>query len=178
MSNVVFAGQGITTATFNNFSKQMVTQSADQEVQSSTAVVPTEIIIPLEPGATYWYQLVATYSAVNTSSNGGGGFRWSWDVPTGTAMPRQTAAMALGSVANLNAGQDIILRSPAASTDMRAEGINSDASAFMSVHEYGCIQVGGQSGNAVLQFAQWASHATPTVLRGLLRTRAFYQRVQ
>lgn len=177
MSNLVFAGQAITTSTFNDFSMQMVAQSSNQEVEDSETLVPTEIIIPLVAGATYWYQAVITYSAVNTSSNGGGGLSWNWSVPTGTAMPRQTVAMALGALAHQNEGQPAIVRSPANSTEMRAEGTDADNDPFLSVHEYGSIQVGGASGNAVLQFAQWTAHTTPTILRGILRTRAFYQRV-
>src|SRR5690606_9429931 len=45
----------------------------NQEVVNSTALVPTEIIIPLESGATYWYQLVLTYTARNTNDGVEGG---------------------------------------------------------------------------------------------------------
>ena len=172
----VFAGQAITTAMLNDMRMRMVVQTENQEVEG-TALVPSEIIVPVQSGATYWYQLVMTYSAMNTVSDGGGGISWNWDVPTGTAMPRQTAAISLGSTNNLNSGRGIILRSPAASTEMRADGVNDDPDAFMSVHEYGSIQVGGQSGDCTLQFAQWEPHSTPTVLRGILRTRCFYARV-
>src|SRR5690606_23704148 len=130
-------------------------------------------------GATYWYQLVLTYTASNTGGGmGGGGLRWAWDVPTGTSMPRQTASYALvdNQAISLIAGGRILLRSPAATTEMRAEGSGPDN--FHAVLEYGSIQVGGLSGEAVLQFAQWNAHSTPTTLRGATRTRVVRPRVQ
>src|SRR5690606_22428850 len=112
-----FAGQTITADRLTAARKQMVAQSAHQAVVHWTALVPTEIIIPLESGATYWYQLVLTYTASNTGGGmGGGGIRWAWDVPTGTSMPRQTASYALvdNQAISLIAGGRILLRSPAA----------------------------------------------------------------
>lgn len=174
-----FAGQTITADRLNAARMKMVAQSENQEVVNSTALVPTEIIIPLESGATYWYQLVLTYTARNTNDGvEGGGIRWAWDVPTGTSMPRQTASYALvgNQGISLIAGGRILLRSPAATTEMRAEGSGPDN--FHAALEYGSIQVGGLSGAAVLQFAQWNAHSTPTTLRGATRTRVFYARVQ
>lgn len=173
----VFAGQAITASMLNDLRMKMVVQTENQEVTSSTALVPSEIVIPVESGATYWYQMILTYSAGNTGS-GGGGFAWNWAVPTGAAMPRQSISYSLLDTTNtsLNAGGRVISRSPANSTTMRAQGTGVDD--FLSVHEYGSIQVGGQSGDCVLQFSQWESSAQATTLRGVLRTRCFYQRVQ
>lgn len=175
----VFAGQAITTDMLNDLRMKMVVQTENQEVEGSSELVPSEIVIPVESGATYWFQAVITYSAGHAEGfDGSGAFRWNWDVPTGTAMPRQTAAYSLNDSGNddsLNRGGWVILRSPAASTDMRAQGNGIDN--FLAVHEYGSIQVGGQGGDCTLQFAQWGASSTPTILRGLLRTRAFYQRV-
>lgn len=174
----VYAGQAITTDMINDLRMKMVVQTENQEVEDSTELVPSEIVIPVESGATYWYQAVITYSAAHAAgTEGPGGFGWNWDVPTGTAMPRQTASYSVvdGERDGLNQGYRVILRSPAASTIMRAQGTGPDD--FLSVHEYGSIQVGGQGGDCTLQFAQWRPSSTPTVLRGLLRTRAFYQRV-
>lgn len=175
----VFAGQAITTAMLNDMRMKMVVQTENQEVEG-TALVPSEIIVPVQSGATYWFQTVITYSADHDPQHNdldAGGFRWNWDVPTGTAMPRQTVAYNLFDTTNtaLNDGGRVIVRSPAASTHMRARGTGPDD--FLSVHEYGTIQVGGQSGDCTLQFAQWGSHSTPTVLRGILRTRCMYMRV-
>lgn len=175
----VFAGNRITADLFNRQAVQMVAQSADQEVESSTTLVPTEVIIPVESGATYLFITVLSYSARNTNNDTeGGGLRWNWDVPTGTAMPRQTATYDLVSNSSISlvTGGRIILRSPAASTEMRADG--SGSAAFHSALEYGNILVGGQSGECTLQFAQFNSHSTATVLRGALRTRAYFIRVQ
>src|SRR5690606_14728848 len=122
---------------------------------------------------------VLTYTARNTNDGvEGGGIRWAWDVPTGTSMPRQTASYALvdNQGISLIAGGRILLRSPAATTEMRAEGSGPDN--FHAALEHGSIQEGGLSGEAVLQFAQWTAHSTPTTLRGATRTRVFYPRVQ
>ena len=45
-----FAGQTITADRLNAARMKMVAQSENQEVVNSTALVPTEIIIPLESG--------------------------------------------------------------------------------------------------------------------------------
>src|SRR5690606_19580747 len=174
-----FAGQTITADRLNAARMKMVAQSENQEVVNSTALVPTEISIPLETGATYWYQLVLTYTARNTNEGvDGGGIRWAWDVPRGTSMTGQSAKCAPvdNQGISLIAGGRILLRSPAATTEMRAEGSGPDN--FHAALEYGSIQVGGLSGEAVLQFAQWNAHSTPTTLRGATRTRVFYARVQ
>ncbi|TQN30623.1 hypothetical protein FHX37_0505 [Haloactinospora alba] len=174
-----FAGQVITADDLNRSRTRQVVQAANQEVESSTTLVPTEVSIPVEAGATYWVYTVIAYSAASTQVTGAGGLRWSWDVPTGTAMPRVTAAYSLEDPDNdedLNTGGNVILRSPSASTEMRAEGTHVDN--FNSVHENAILQVGGASGTATLQFAQWSSSSTPTILRGILRTRSFYTRVQ
>src|SRR5690606_16817071 len=134
----LLSGQTITADRLNAAHMKMVAQSENQEVVNSTALVPTEIIIPLESGATYWYQLVLTYTASNTGGGmGGGGIRWAWDVPTGTSMPRQTASYALvdNQAISLIAGGRILLRSPAATTEMRAEGSGPDN--FHAALEYG-----------------------------------------
>lgn len=174
-----FAGMTLTADRLNAARMRMVSASENQEVAESTALVPTEIIIPLESGATYWYHLILTYTARNTNNEQeGGGIRWNWSVPVGTTQPRQTACYDVANNAgiSLTNGGLIIMRSPATSTEMRADGSGQDN--FHSAHEYGSIQVGGASGSAVLQFAQWGSHATPTTLRGATRTRVFYSRVQ
>src|SRR5690606_30068635 len=174
-----FAGQTITADRLNAARMKMVAQSENQEVVNSTALVPTEIIIPLESGATYWYQLVLTYTARNTNDGvEGGGIRWAWDVPTGTSMPRQTASYALvgNQGISLIAGGRILLRSPTATTWRGAGGAGPDNA--QAARAYGSIQVGGLSGAAVWQFAQWNAHSTPTTLRGATRTRVFYARVQ
>ena len=174
----VFAGQAITSDMLNNLRMRMVVQTENQEVEDSEDVVPSEIVIPVESGATYWFMAVISYSAGRANGNdGSGGFRWNWDVPAGTAMPRQNVAYSLEDSGNtgLIQGGNVIVRSPTASTHMRAQGTGADN--FLSVHEHGSIQVGGQGGDCVLQFAQWGESSTPTTLRGLLRTRCFYQRV-
>lgn len=175
-----FAGQAITADDLNRSRMRQVVQSANQEVESSTTLVPTEISIPVEAGATYWVQTFIAYSAASTQEETqGGGFRWNWSVPSGTAMPRSTVAYSLEDPDNdtdLNTGGNVILRSPAASTEMRAEGTHPDN--FNSVQETAILQAGGASGNATLQFAQWASGSTATVLRGILRARSLYVRVQ
>src|SRR5690606_41367710 len=129
---------------------KMVAQSENQEVVNSTALVPTEIIIPLESGATYWYQLVLTYTASNTGGGmGGGGIRWAWDVPTGTSMPRQAAGYAVvdNEGISLIAGGRMLLRPPAATTEMRAEGPGPGN--FHAALEHGPSQVGGVAGEVV-----------------------------
>lgn len=174
-----FAGQAITADRLNAIRTHQVVQSANQEVSSSTVLVPTEVSIPVEAGATYKVQTIIAYSAASTQTTSAGGLRWNWDVPTGTAMPRSSAAYSLEDPDNdedLNTGGNVILRSPAASTEMRAQGTHPDN--FNAVHEDAILQVGGISGYATLQFAQWVSSSTATVLRGILRTRAFYQRIQ
>src|SRR5690606_19762827 len=130
-------------------------------------------------GATYWYQLVLTYTARNTNDGvEGGGIRWAWDVPTGTSMPRQTASYALvdNQGISLIAGGRVLLRSPAATTEMRDVG--SGPANCHAALEYVSIQVGGLAGEAVLQLAQGNAHSTPTTLRGATRTGVFYARVQ
>ncbi|QBI56792.1 hypothetical protein [Streptomonospora litoralis] len=174
-----FAGMTLTADRLNASRMKMVVASENQEVAESTNLVASEIVIPLESGATYWYHLVLTYSARNTNNDTeGGGIRWNWLVPTGTTAPRQIACLDVqtNSGISLTYGGTVTMRSPATSTEIRAEG--SGVNDFLSAHEYGSIQVGGSSGSAVLQWAQWAAHAEATVLRGATRTRCFYTRVQ
>lgn len=173
-----YAGQAITTDMLNNLRMQMVVQTENQEVVDSEELVPSEIVIPVQSGATYWFHSIITYSAGHAEGNGGsGGFRWNWDTPVGTAMPRQNLAYSLTDSGNtgLIQGGTMISRSPSSSTQMRAQGTGVDN--FLAVHESGTIQVGGQGGDCTLQFAQWGESSTPTILRGILRTRALWVRV-
>src|SRR5690606_1707517 len=83
----VFAGQVLTADVVNATRKRLVVQTADQVLTNQATDVDTEIIIPVEAGAVYWFECLISYSAVSAANSA---LMWSWDAPTGTALARFT----------------------------------------------------------------------------------------
>lgn len=173
----VFAGQTLTADVINATRKRLIIQTADQVLTDQDTEIDTEIIIPVEAGATYWYECLISYSAVSAASSA---LTYSWDAPTGTALARFTQSYITQPGTGSNTGSLIIQRRPANTTGIPAGG--SDASSpptnFHSAYDRGTISVGGISGNVVLQVRQAGSGSSnETILRGGNQTRCFYERI-
>lgn len=177
----VYAGRRVTADLFNAMRMHMSAQSTNVDVTNAAVgsdPQASEVVIPVEAGSVYWFQSVITYSATINSD-----FGWFWAVPTGTSMPRQTIAFDSGASPGLQDYHPVNMRSPAASTATIVAGGtngsgNDDPGNFHCVYEHGSIQVGGTSGVCQLMWGQGSSHSDVTRLRGIQRTRVFYQRVQ
>ncbi|WP_040692409.1 hypothetical protein [Nocardiopsis lucentensis] len=177
LSIEVFAGQVLTTDVFNATRKRFIVQTADQILTNQTTPIPTEIVIPVEAGATYVYECLVSLSAVADSDSA---LAFNWNVPTGTLLARFTHAYDATSATSLNSGAEIIQRRPANTTLQIAGG--SDASSppsnFHSAVDRGTIAVGGVSGNVILEIQQsGAGSANETILRGGNQTRAIVERI-
>lgn len=179
MSIEVFAGQLLTTDVLNLPRKRLVVQTADQTINNSTTLVDTEIVIPVEAGATYWYQCLISYSAVRPT-DGGSALDFAWSAPTGTALARFSQSYIEDPASTgANSGALIIQRRPANTTRIPAGGSDGTdpPSNFHSAYDRGTIAVGGVSGNVILQVAQRSASATDTILRGGNQTRSFFERI-
>lgn len=167
------AGMRITADRLDDRNIMVVDQGEDQTVTSSTVLVDTNMIIPGEAGAKYWYQAKISYSATVTPD-----FRWAWSVPSGANVRRFTISREEAAAAGLNTGVGIIMRTPATGTETRAGGGSADGVSppdFFHVYDEGVIEMGGTAGNVTLQFAQFTSNANETIFRG--QSRLIYARV-
>lgn len=166
------AGMRITADRLDDRNWTVVTQGEDQVVTSSITPVDTNLIIPGEAGAMYVYNAMISYSANATPD-----MRWTWSVPSGANVRRFTASRILAAADGLNTGADIIMRTPATTTETVAGSGDPDNPPidFFFAHDQGVIEMGGTAGNVTLLFAQNLSSANETIFRG--QSRLTYTRV-
>lgn len=173
----VFAGQVLTADVVNATRKRLVVQTADQVLTNQATDVDTEIIIPVEAGAVYWFECLISYSAVSAANSA---LTWSWDAPTGTALARFTQSYVAQPATGSNTGSAIIQRRPANTTGIPAGGtdVSSPPTNFHTAYDRGTISVGGLSGNVVLRVRQAGTGSSnETILRGGNQTRCIYERI-
>lgn len=170
-----YAGQVLTADRLNARNLHLVTQDADLVITSSTTLQDTEIVVPVEAGAIYFYQLFISYSAHTTPD-----MKWAWSAPTGTLLASFTSALETGAGSGLNTGAAIIMRRPANTTERVAGGTDTSSPPgnFHSAYDRGTITVGGADGDVILQVAQNTSSANQTILRGGNNTRLVYTRIR
>lgn len=170
-----FPGDKITSPRLNARNLMMVTQANDLTLTGgSTNYQPSEIILRLEPGATYSYFLFISYSAYT-----GADFRWRWDAPDGCLLASFTRALILGAASGSNTGANLIMRRPGNLTDRVAGGTSTATSSpgtFNSAYDVGTIQNGGVVGNLTLEVDR-NDVGGDTILRGGNQSRLLYQRL-
>lgn len=167
------AGMRITADRLDDRNWFVVDQGEDQTVTNSTTLVDTNLIIPGEAGAKYIYNAMISFSATVTPD-----FRWAWSVPSGGNVRRFTIHRIQAAAAGLNTGADIIMRTPATTTETVAGGGSADGVSppdFFHTSDEGIIEMGGTAGNVTLRFAQFTSNANETIFRG--QSRLTYTRV-
>lgn len=168
------AGMRITADRLDDRNWTVVSQGEDQTVTSSITPIDTNLIIPGEIGAKYIYNAMISFSATVTPD-----LRWVWSVPSGANVRRFTIAREAASTTGLNTGQNIIMRTPATTTETVAGGGSADGASppdFFHTLDQGIIEMGGTAGNVTLQFAQFTSNANETIFRG--QSRLTYTRVE
>lgn len=169
-----FAGQIMTADAANARNPKLVQQENDQVVTSSTTFVNSEITFTPEPNATYWYELLISYSAVAAAD-----FKWTWSAAGATLCSFTAAYAASAPTTSVNTGADIIFRRPANTTTRIAGG--TDASSppanFHSAYDRGTFVTDGTISTVTMQFAQNTSDAGQTILRGGNQTRLMYYRI-
>jgi hypothetical protein len=135
-----------------------VVAQVDQQVVNSTTVVNSSwLMFDVEAGQRYSWE-----AYLGVSGHADGNFKWRWSVPPGGHFFRHTVSNINEIGSGVNASGDVIMRRPARSTEIRAG--TSGEGAFRAAVDVGHVLVGRQSGRIVLQFAQFTSHATATVL--------------
>lgn len=167
------AGMRITADRLNDRNIVVVDQGEDQVVTSSTTLVNTNLVIPGEVGATYYYNALISFSATVTPD-----FRWAWAVPSGAGVRRFTISRTNATAAGANTGATIIMRTPATGTEIEAGGGSTDGAPppeFMYTYEQGIVTIGGTAGNCTIRFAQFTSNTNQTIFRG--QSRLVYSRV-
>lgn len=163
------AGMRLTPARLNARNVFLVEQGQDQTENSNTTLVDTNLTFTGVAGAEYWYVALISYSADGTPD-----MHFAWDVPSGASARRFTQSYEDGvSTASINDGGDIIMRTPATTTEINAGG-SGDAN-FNFARDEGIITMGGTSGAVTLQFAQDTSDAADTIFRE--QSRLLYQRI-
>ena len=172
------AGQRITAARLQESATQLVVQDTDLIMTNQTALVNSDIAIPVEAGATYVYDCMISYSAVAAANSA---LLFAWSAPSGTLLARNTQSYAAQSAASgTNDGALIIQRRPANATQIPAGGTDgaSPPPSYHSAYDRGTISVGSVGGLVVLQVRQQGSGSSnQTILRGGNQTRATYARI-
>jgi hypothetical protein len=171
------AGQIITADRLNARNVHLVTQDSDQVVTSSTALVDSEIEIPVVAGAVYSYTALIAYNATTTSD-----FRWAWSYPLDTVVLRFTQSYVEGASVGFASGAEIVQRRPAGNTSVvaggKAPGGQTPPADTAVAIDQGTIAVSASPGTVRLRFAQGTSSPDQTILRGDgTQTRVLYQRI-
>jgi len=163
------AGMKLKASLLRGMGTYRVIQGADQTRTSSTALLNTNLIIPVESNAVYRYMLLAVYSA------GAGDMRLSWSVPSGTTMQRHGQGISFSSTGSQTAFSDGYSAQGAAGTAFNIGGNTSSISALCSFEENGYIETASTAGDATLQFTQTSSSSDATILRAA--SHVYYQRI-
>lgn len=162
------AGMRITADRLDDRNIIVVNQGEDQIVTNSTTLVDTNLMVPGEVGATYWYHAMISYSSSETPD-----FRWSWSIPSGGNVRRFSMAGEESDAPGVTVGSSVVMRTPATTTDTMARGSDGDASDppidFVYASDEGIITVGGAPGNFTIQFAQSVANANQTIFRNQSR---------
>jgi len=168
------AGQRITADRLDDRDIKLVEQGTDQTVTNSTTLRDSNLLIPGEVNAIYWYALYIAYRATVTPD-----FRWAWVAPSGTSIDRFTLARDENAAAGLTAGTTIAARYASIGIELRAgggdtDGTNPPANVFY-VHDQGIIKIGGTAGSCVVRFAQFTSSANQTIFSS--QSKLVYARI-
>lgn len=177
-----YAGQVITADRMNARNVRYVSQNSDMAMVNQGTPLATEIVIPVEAGAVYYYNCLISYSARSGSANCLG---FSWDAPSGTVLARFTISTdANGNEGASNTPNAMLTRRPANTTQVPAGGTSDEnpPANFQSAYDQGTITVGSTGGNVVLMVRQNVGGGSPsatnqTILRGGNQTRCFFQRI-
>lgn len=167
------AGQRITAERMNENRMILVEQTADQTITGSTTYIDSEISFTPDVGATYFYWLLISYSAVEAAD-----FKWRWSASE-ALFASFTQARHIDATGTFNAGAEVIFRRPGNTTDRIAGGggTTSPPDSFFSAYDQGTFTTSGVSAPVTMQFAQRVSDAGDTILRGSNQTRLLLQRI-
>lgn len=168
----LYAGQVVTADRWNTLTPVLITQETDQTVTSSTTYINSEILFTPEPNAIYMYELLISYSAVAAED-----FKWQWLAPGATFASFTQARHQDTATTGTNAAAQVIFRRPANTTDRLAGGEGTDTTAFWSAFDRGTFSTDSTNSTVAMQFAQRASGAIGTILRGGNQTRMLYRRI-
>lgn len=168
-----FAGQALTADGLNGGRMRLVQQENDQTVTNSTTYMASEIEFTPEPNATYWYQMLISYSA-----DGAGDFQWNWNAP-GAIFASFTQARSVDATGTFNTGAEVIFRRPGNTTNRLAGGATTGTptDSFYSAYDQGTFVTDGTITPVVMQFAQATLAPVDCILRGGNQTRLLYQRI-
>lgn len=168
------AGMRITADRLDDRDIRVVEQGTDQTVTSSTTLRDTNLLIPGEVNAIYWYALYIAYRATITPD-----FRWAWVAPSGTSIDRFTAGRDEASPAGLTAGHPVALRYASIGIELRAGGGDADGTSppanVIYAQDQGIIKIGGTAGSCVVRFAQFTSNANQTIFSS--QSKLIYARI-
>jgi hypothetical protein len=162
------AGMRITHTRLDDRNVHFVEQGSDQTENSNTTLVDTNLAFEGVADAEYWYVALISYSAATTPD-----LKFAWDVPSGAGVRRFTQSLIEGAASGVNAGADVIMRTPGTGTEIIAGGAGDGA--FNLARDEGIITMGGTAGDVTLQFAQENSDAGDTIFRA--QSRLIYQRI-
>lgn len=170
-----YPGDLVTAPGLNGRNWRMVAQDNDLTLTGgSTLYQDTDIVVPVESGAIYYYHLFLSYSARADT-----GFRWRWQAPDDCLLASFTMALALSPSTGADSGGNLILRRPGNLTDRVAGGNSANANppaVFNSAYDAGSITVGGSAGNVILQVDR-PDVTGDAILRGGNQTRMIFQRI-
>lgn len=155
------AGQILTADDLMMMQPTLYEQGEDQQVASSTSMVSSQIVIPLEASARYILRLRATYGSASNAGSGTGGARFAWLAPPGADFGRRILGVASGSDAT--DGQ-LTMRTRATGTQQTVGGGITFAD-----YQEDIYATTVSAGDAVFQFAQQSSNSSPTILRATSR---------
>lgn len=181
------AGMRITADRLRDRDIQFVDQGEDVVIVNSTTMLDSDISFFAEPGATYWYNLLVSYSAFGEVGGVGSALVGNWDAPSGTAVNRFTQSFPVTPTnLNLNSGSVVVMRRPANTTLQIMGGTDEPSDTadpvvpenFHSAYDQGTILIGGTEGVVTWRFGANRSVDEQTILRGgPNQTRLIYARI-
>lgn len=145
------AGSRITAAMVQGVAPYAVIKGADESVASSLTPQFDDALFLAVPANTQWlFKCVLNYEG---GTHGASDIRWLWNVPTGATL-RYFASYTHNTLANTA----MLTGSTTGSADTTGAGN------LMGVQMDGTLIVGSTAGNIALEWAQFTSNATPTIV--------------
>jgi hypothetical protein len=138
----------------------LATQSASQLVTNSVAPANSELVIPVEAGGVYKFELMASFRAPTAN-----GLAAAWNVPGATVMYRFVTAPGISNSGTRQNLDRVSLEIPVDAASLSAAG-GSGSSDSAGYHERGTIEAVA-TGDCIWRFAQRVAGAgTSAELRG------------
>lgn len=145
------AGGRILAADIRDVAPLAVIKGADESVASSLTPQFDDALFLAVAANTQWlFKCVLNYEG---NTHGSGDIRWLWNVPTGATL-RYFASYTHNTLANTA----MLTGSTVGSADTTGTGN------LMGIQMDGTLIVGSTAGNIALEWAQFTSNATPTIV--------------